>query len=488
MIILASLCAVVVAACGSSSTKSASGGGVTAPPAPLTTALSYFPSGSPLVATVVTDPNNAAFKNIESSTPDTTLLKAGLFQELAKLGINYNRDVKPLFGNPIALGFGSANVTADNTPFLVAWQTESATALKRLITKLKGFKVTAHHDGASIYTAEGTGAYAIDGATVLVANDADTIDSALDRHAAKSGLSATEYAQDTTGLPSDGAISVVGDLSQVLSLPSAAKARKVPWVAAIRGYGVSIDGDQHSATVHFRLDTSGQPLSNAQLPIAAGGAAPGLAGDMPIQFGLRDPSQVFDFVKAVSKVTSPKDYHQLISGEARIMQRTGVDFEQVVHSLTGNLEFESDEHAVLARVAVDSSKVADVTKVLKDPSAGKITDHGTTSRPLGGGLYVISQKSDPTNPIVAGVIGNELVIGAKATAAQVRAYAKAPETKAVGSGSVVYKVAVDKLLGLALANQPNPIIKQLASKLGDLTGSIQATTSALTGTATLTQK
>src|SRR6202000_3247691 len=119
-----------------SSTKSSSGGGATAPPAPLTAALSYFPSGSPLVATVVSEPKNAAVKHIEASTPDAPLLKAGLFQELAKLGINYNRDVKPLFGNPIALGIGSANVTANNTPFLAAWQTESATALKRLITKL----------------------------------------------------------------------------------------------------------------------------------------------------------------------------------------------------------------------------------------------------------------------------------------------------------------------------------------------------------------
>jgi hypothetical protein len=440
------------------------------------------------VVTVTTDPKNASLTKIEADTPDATLIKAGLFQALAKLGIDYNKDVKPLFGNPIALGFASADVTGQNMPFLAAWQTESASALNSLVSKLKGFKATEHHDGATVYTAPGTGAVAVTGATVLVSNDSDTIDSALDRHAAKSGFSSAEYAQDTIGLPTDGAISLVGDLSQVLSLPSTAQAHKVPWVAAIKGYGVTVDDDQDSATLHFRVDTTGHPLSAAQLPIAAGAAAPGLAGDMPIQFGLRDPAQIFDFVKSVAKLTSPKSYRQLTSGEARIKQRTGVDFEQVIHSLTGNLEFESDEHAVLARVPVDSSKVGEIEKVLKDPSAGKIIDRGTTSSPLGGGLYVIHSTSDPTNPIVAGVVGSELVIGSKATAAQVRAYAKAPESKVSGSGSVVFKVAVDKLLAIALRNNPNPVYKQIAAKLGDLSGSVQADPSALTGTATLTQK
>jgi hypothetical protein len=488
MFILAAVCAVVLAACGSSSTKSSSGGGATAPPAPLTTALSYFPSGTPLVATITTDPKNQSLKDIESSTPDATLIKAAVFQELAKLGVNYNKDVKPLFGNPIALGIASDNVTSSSTPFLAAWQTESASALKDLIAKLKGYKVTGHHDGATIYAVQGTGALAVDGATVLVSNDTDTIDSALDRHAAKSGFSSAQYTQDTSGLPGDGAVSLVGDLTQVLAQPSAAQARKIPWVAAIRSYGVTVGSAQHAVTLHFRLDTAGRPLSPAQLPIASGTAAPALAGDMPIQFSVRDPAQIFDFVKSALKVASPKDYQQLIRGEARIKQRNGVDFEQIIHSLTGSLEFETNEHAVLARVPVDSSKIPDVDKVLRDPGAGKLLDRGTTSRSLGGGLYVISQTSDPTNPIVAGVVGNELVIGAMATAAQVRAYAKAPETQAGGSGSVVYKLALDKLLGLALGNQPNPIVQQLASKLGDLSGSVQATASALTGTATLTEK
>jgi hypothetical protein len=483
LIVVTAVSAFVVAACGSSST---SGGSGTAAPAPLTAALSYFPSGTPLVATIVTDPHSSAFKGVEANTPDATLLKAGFFQELAKLGINYNQDVKPLFGNPIAVGIGSADVTAANTPFLAAWQTNSATALKRLVSKLKNFKVTEHHDGATEYSDAGTGVVAVTGATVLISNDSGTIDSALDRHAAKSGFSTTEYAQDTSGLPANSSVSLVGDLSQALSLPQAAQAHKIPWVAAIKGYGVTVDGDQKNAIVHFRIDTTGQALRPDELPIASGATAPSLAGDMSIQAGIRDPAQIWKFLLTATKAASPHDYQSILKGEAKA-KREGVDVDQFANSLTGDLDVESNTKTTLVRVPVSGDDTASIDKVLKNPDAeSKIKD--TRSQPLGGGLYLVQEQSDPTNPVIAGVVDNQLLVGVKATAAQVRAYAKAPASPANASGSVAFKVDVGDLIRLAYHRQSNPLLQQLASKLGDLTGSVQSSASALTGVATLSQK
>jgi hypothetical protein len=483
LIVVAAVSALAVAACGSSST---SGGSGAAAPAPLTAALSYFPSGTPLVATIVTDPHSSAFKGVEANTPDATLLKAGFFQEIAKLGINYNQDVKPLFGNPIALGIGTADVTAGSTPFLAAWQTNSATALKRLVSKLKTFKVTGHHDGATEYTDEGTGVVAVTGATVLISNDSGTIDSALDRHAANSGFSTTEYAQDTSGLPANSPVSLVGDLSQVLSLPTAAQALKIPWVAAIKGYGVTVDSDQKGATLHFRIDTTGRALRPDELPLASGTTSPGLAGDMPIQVGIHDPAQIWKFILTAAKTASPHDYESILKGEAKA-KRDGVDIAQVANSLTGNLEVESDTKTTLARVPVSGDDTASIDKVLQNPDAG---DKVKTARSqsLGGGLYLIQDSTDPSHPVIAGVVDNQLLVGVAATAAEVRAYAKAPTTQAAGSGAIAFKVNVGDLIKLAYTKQANPILQQLQTKLGDLTGSVQSSASALTGVATLSQK
>jgi hypothetical protein len=483
LIVVTAVSALAVAACGSSST---SGGSGAAAPAPLTAALSYFPTGTPLVATIVTDPHSSAFKGVEANTPDATLLKAGFFQEIAKLGINYNQDVKPLFGNPIALGIGTADVTAGSTPFLAAWQTNSATALKRLVSKLKTFKVTGHHDGATEYSDTATGVVAVTGSTVLVSNDSDTIDAALDRHAAKSGFSSTQYAQDTSGLPTNGLVSLAGNLSQVLSLPKAAQAHKIPWVAAIKGYGVTVGGDQKHAIINFRIDTTGQALRPDELPIASGVNSPALAGDMPIQAGVRDPAQIWKFILTATKTASPHAYQSILKGEAKA-KREGVDIDQFANSLTGDLDVESNTKTTLVRVPVSGDDTASIDKVLKNPNAESKTKD-THSQALGGGLYLIREQSDPTNPVIAGVVDNQLLVGIKATAAQVRAYAKAPTSPASGSGSVAFKVDVGDLLKLAYSRQANPLLQQLASKLGDLTGSVQSSASALTGVATLSQK
>jgi hypothetical protein len=482
LIVVAAVSALAVAACGSSST---SGGSGAAAPAPLTAALSYFPSGTPLVATIVTDPHSSAFKGVEANTPDATLLKAGFFQEIAKLGINYNQDVKPLFGNPIALGIGSSYVTAQSTPFLAAWQTNSQTALTHLVSKLKGFTKSGTHDGATIYTGNGV-ALAVSGSTVVLSNSADTVASALDRHAAKSGFSSTEYAQDTSGLPASSPVSIVGNLSQVLSLPKAAQAHKIPWVAAIKGYGVTVDSDQKGATLHFRIDTTGRALRPDELPLASGTTSPGLAGDMPIQVGIHDPAQIWKFILTATKTASPHDYKSILKGEAKA-KRDGVDIAQVANSLTGNLEVESDTKTTLARVPVSGDDTASIDKVLQNPDAG---DKVKTARSqsLGGGLYLIQDSTDPSHPVIAGVVENQLLVGVAATAAEVRAYAKAPTTQAAGSGAIAFKVNVGDLIKLAYTKQANPILQQLQTKLGDLTGSVQSSASALTGVATLSQK
>ena len=93
-----------LAACGSSSSGSSS---------PVASELSYLPSGSPFVMTVVTDPNSPAVTNAQALVrrfPVANLGESALFSKLQQQGINYDADIRPLFGNPIAFSLASSTV------------------------------------------------------------------------------------------------------------------------------------------------------------------------------------------------------------------------------------------------------------------------------------------------------------------------------------------------------------------------------------------
>jgi len=90
-------------------------------------------------------------------------------------------------------------------------------------------------DGATLYLTSSL-TVAIDGATVLLGTTQHALMNALDRQSRGAGITKAEMKSATSGLPPNTFIQAFGNLSGVLSNPSAAKARHVPWVAALRGY------------------------------------------------------------------------------------------------------------------------------------------------------------------------------------------------------------------------------------------------------------
>ena len=479
LMLLAAASLLAVTACGSSGSSGSSAG------APLTTALSYFPQDTPFVATVDTASNGASaqqLKALQSGDPQVALARAGLFTELARLGIDYNADVKPLLGNPIALGVGASQVSGNATPFLAAWQTDSQSALQKLIGDLKGATKSGTHDGATMYQL-GKASFATDGALVLISNSPATITAALDRHSSGAAvLTAADYDRDTSGLPDDPLISMVGDMQSVLDTPKAATALKVPWVEALKSYGVAFSGSSRQVSFAFRVDSTGKTLSDDQLPIANGSDSPGLAGSLPIQASLRDPAQVYDFILDAERAADPSGYQKLQTDEARAKTRTGVDLDQFLHSLTGDLDVTSDGHTTIGCLPVSAAGAATFEKLLAAPG------QGSTSRPLGQGFYAVTEKAGTR--FVGGVADHQLVIG-NASVAQLRAYAQTPRTPGSGaSGALAYHIALGPLITLATAHSgtPDPIVQRLVSMLGDLSGSVQATPQALTGSATIPLK
>jgi uncharacterized protein DUF3352 len=466
---------VALAGCGSS--KPGSGAS-----SPTVQALSYFPTSSPFVITVATNPKAAAVRQLKASSPSYAVAATALFAQLSKLGIDYNQDIRPLFGNPVAAGAVSTSgfTGSGDSQFLVAWVTKSADKLKTLLGKLH-LSSSGSHDGATLYRV-GSGALATSGATVLLARSPAILNAALDRHAHSQGFDTAAYAKATTGISTAGVITAFGDLSGALSGPRAAKARTVPWVGAITRYGASMSATQGAVTIHYHVSTTGRPLTVTQLPIASGSSAPGIAGNLPVGVGIRDPEQIIDFFVDAVRRTDPAQYASYQRKAASLKRRSGVDIASLGKMLNGDLNVESDTRTTIARAQLSDPTAARtmLTKLVKAKAA-----KGTRVTALGGGLYAV--RSDHMT-LTVGVVGGQLLVG-RATPDELRAFARAPATPTSGgTGSVNFRIALPDLLRLTLKHAPSPMAQQLLGMLGVLTGSAQADTSGLSGTITVPVK
>jgi len=109
---------------------------------------------------------------------------------------------------------------------------------------------------------------------------------------------------------------------------------------------------------------------------------------------------------------------------------------------------------------------------------------GSGLAPAGAGFYTTKQR----RPLTVGVVGSQLVIG-RAPAAALRSFASAPSTSASGAqGTLTYRVSLQQLAQLALKRRPSQLEQAILASLGDYSGWLKATTSALTGNATLAFK
>ncbi len=477
MAVLAALGIALLAGCGSSSSSSTN---------PVTTELSYFPSGSPFVLSIATDPNSSAVKGGQALVhrfPIATLGETALMARISQLGLDYQSDIRPLFGNPVMIGANGATLSGSQSQnYLIVWVTKSADKLNALVKKAFPSASTSSHDGATLYS-NGTATAAVSGPNLVFGPSSAAVTAALDRHAQNSGFSQATYSRLLTGVPQSGLIQAFGSLGSVLSQPSAAKARRVPWVAALRGYGVSIGASSGGLTFSYRLDTTGAPLTEAQVPFATGTTAPQLAGALPIAAGIQNPAHIAQFAESAEQASSPAGYAKFQAREAAVRKKTGADLNSLIKLLTGNLIVSSNTRVTLARADVTdpASAASTLSKLASAPKL--VFTKATGVSKLGGGFYAINE---PGQTIIIGVVGKQLVVG-KATPAQLRAFASAPTSPAAGAqGSVAFRISLLQLIQLGLKNSSPPAVAQTILKsLGDVTGWTSASTSGITGNATL---
>ncbi len=481
MLVGALAVACVLAACGSSS-------GSSAPSSPLAAELSYVPAGSPLIATIVTDPSSVPVKNLSallSKFQVASLLTSTLQQELQKQGLSYGSDIKPLLGNPAVIGGVSASANGSNLKAVVAWVTKSASKLNALLSKpSSGDKKIGSHDGATLYRSrDGSSIAAVDGATVVVADTQALVVAALDRHQNGGGMSLSQYSQEIAGLPSQPLVQVFGNVAALLATSRAAKARQIPWVAAIKGYAVAINSTSNGVSVDWKVDTTGRQLTAAQLPLAAGSAAPALASGEPGSLGVKDPAQIVTFVESAIQAVNPTTYQQFQAALGALRSGFGIDVTGALGQLTGDLITAGEGQVSLVRAGVGDPTI--VSQTLANVQKHIHTLSPTTGmRSLGGGFY---QVTNPSLTFAVGMVGNQLVAG-NTSPAKLRAFAAKPTVPSGGHGAIAFSESLPQVLKLTGALVHSTEAQLILGQLNTFSGWIANTTSALTGHLVVTLK
>ena len=135
--------------------------------APLGEVLGYFPKDPPLVATVDTDLDGKQYKALDQIVdkfPFGDQAKRGFLRSHERgSDLDFEKDVKPVLGNPLVVGAPDVSTLSKDEDLLLAVKANDRDKLKRLIEK-SGDRKVGEKDGATLYRDE-------DGDTTAVKDD-----------------------------------------------------------------------------------------------------------------------------------------------------------------------------------------------------------------------------------------------------------------------------------------------------------------------------
>lgn len=489
--------AVPVAGCGSAKKEAAA--------SPLDNALGYVPADSPLVLSFETDPDGAQFraaKKIVKKFPFAGQLEQQLQTRLKSQSANYDRDLKPLLGNEFVVGATSVkSIAADNAKkdFVGAIQAKDGKKLEAAVEKEKA-KQDGEKDGAKIYKGKDGNAFAIKDDVLIVAGTRALLDEALANRGSDDRFTEGDLDKGTEGLPKDSAFRLFTDLQKVIAAdPDTADARKVKWVKALRGFGLSASVVDDKVDVDFNLATDPNGLTEADLPIASGDQSPGVvkrAGQ--IGFGLRDLGQLVKFGESAAQAVDPAQFGSYETAKKTIERRLKLDVQKdVFDQLDGDASISVSPRGGKASVKAEvkdpaafKATLAKVTNVL--PAIIGNSSGATPKIRRSRGIYSASTSK---GKIAYGLVGDSFVFSDTAAAAR-RIASASPEKVPGAEGSVAIQADAEQLVTRALGRfsrsgraRQDPGLglgaalggALFAGPLDDLTGSVKADREGITG-------
>ena len=301
--------------------------------------LGYLPEDTGLVVVVPTDIEGDQLQRLDRKivqpASEGRTLESLLREAAAGSNLSWEDDLKPLLGNPLVIGTQSASgpFAGDGGSITAAIETRDGEKLREVVEKLPGVERDGEESGADIYTETDPGgsALAIEGDTLVVAQNRATLSLALEQRESSGGLT-SEGLDEALADPSDDALVrarvTVTTLIAALDSSETAKLRSVPWFAALRTVGVvaSFPDDEH-VTVDLALNT--EEVSEDDLPIAVGEEAPEIVRrDGEIAGANRDQSRTTVFLLRAARTVFPDS--RFVRAVDDIEQDLGIDFEEEI--------------------------------------------------------------------------------------------------------------------------------------------------------------
>ena len=479
-------------------------GGSDDPGSALSDSLAYLPKDAPFAVAIDTDLQGdqwGALGKLVDRFPFGDQIKGTVVQRLeqSSRGLSFDDDIRPVLGNPLVVGAANAQAIAgEPSAVVVAGKAKDKGALDDLIDKLSPKKV-GEASGATIYD-DGDTFIAVKDDMVVSAGDEAQLKAALARADGGDHLSEDTFNQALEGLPDSGLARVYTDIEALLKGdPGSVDARKVKWIGALRTLGLTVSAKSDSVDVDFRARTEGD-LTDADLPIAPGDESPPvIRRPGEIGLGIRDLAHIVRFAENAGQAIDPAGFGDYARAKATIDKQLGVSLDDdLIGQLTGKLSATvapsrgfglrselKDPQAFRRTLA----KVADVLPSFAEGAGfGKVT---LTKPRAGQDFYVLRRRNGDS--VVFGVTGDVLVVASDV--ARARAVASADPTDVPGaSGSVVVGADAERLVGRFLQRYGPTLgipdvgalgTALLTRPLGDLNGSVSASTSELRGKFTL---
>jgi hypothetical protein len=488
---------VVTAACAAALALVGCGGGDSGS-RPLDSALGYLPKDAPFAVAIDSNLDDGQYKalnRIVEKFPFNDEVKRQIAQSIEGRGASFERDIKPLLGNPVVVGGVSAKSITDNAAgnddFVLALQVKDTDKLDSLIEKKK-VKEQGERSGAKLYKTGQGDWLAVEDDMLVAAGSKSLLAGALDQRDKDDHLTHADFDKGLEGLPKEALVRVYTDVQALLeSDPSSADARRIKWINSLRTLGLTAVAKDDSLRVDFKLKTDGD-LTDADLPIASGDDAPGvLRRRGEIGLGVRDLAQVVKFAEAAGQAVDPSGYGDYAAAKRQIEQRYGVDLDKdLIGQLDGDtamsfaLDGKFGVRAELDDPPVFEKTLARVADLLPRFAKGAGAGDMEIAKPKDGGdFYALENRNG--NSIVFGVVDG-VFVAANDPSRAMRLANEDPTAVPGAKGSVAMGADAEQLARAAIAGLAPELggafgAGLFTAPLKDLNGSLSATPEGMRG-------
>lgn len=314
------------------------GGGSGGEPGSLDGTLGYFPEDAGIVIVVNTDLDSDQLERLDRKIIRPENEGEGLEDLLREVvedaRLSWDEDVKPLLGNPLVIGTQSS---VELTGISAAIQTRDAGKLRALAEKFPGASSEGEAHGAQLYVADGEIAFAVEDDYLIIAQNLDTLNRALEQHDQDDGLTEAKLEESLPEAADEALLRARGDIRTIedffglsREVPEVERLFTLPWFSALRTVGVaaSFPDDEH-LLVHASLNTDSGELSEDDLPLATGEESPEVVSRADeIVSANRDQSRTTVFLLRAAQAAFPNS--RFIQAVEELEQDLGVDFEDEI--------------------------------------------------------------------------------------------------------------------------------------------------------------